>query len=276
MKTWLYIALGLWALAEVLQRVFTPKRAAQNIANLAAKLYSGPHEHAQVKASDFKGLNHAYYDRTQAELESHGFRCLGDFENVTLSRALPHMRTFLRRLVGEEGTTMAAIYQVKHGGIWMRLLSMCGRLTKDPSYVDFETEFTDGTFLATSNTEGSKTSAVPGIIGQRQPRATTPGELLALHRQKLAELTAQGLSPVGVNSAAESQASQDRMQEIKNQHRKKSGYVDMEQVRALAEAKASAETSEALLTELAAIQRQSQPSTSSSTPPPLPQQPAVD
>jgi hypothetical protein len=268
MHHWFYLLVAaIWIAAWIFNRFFGPKPAARKLADQMQKLYSTEHEYAPVKAGDFRDIDRAYYDRMQAELEACGFRCLGDFEDITTSSVYPSMRTFLRRFTGENGTVTAAVYEIKYRG-FIKLFALFGVLSKTPYYVDLETEFTDGTFLCTANTEDSKGTAVPGIIAQRQPQSTTTEELLALHRTKLAEMVSQGLTPRVVTNSEEYQAMQHRQQELKNRHRRAEGFVDLEHVKALAEDKGTAQHNGKLFEELAAIQRQNK-----ATPPPIPTEP---
>jgi hypothetical protein len=267
--TWVYIFTGIFVLSWILQLIFSPKRAAKNIAETGEKLYSDLHQYAPVDAKQFRDLDLAFYDRTQAELEILGFRHVGDYEDVTLSRQMPSMRTFIRRMISSDGTVMAGTYHLKYRG-FMRLLALFGILPGKPFYLDLETEFSNGSFLATSNTDtGANASPFPGITNQLHPQWMTPSDLLADHRKGMAAVEQQGHSAVKLATASEYQASQDRMQELKNRHRKSQGFIDLELSKTVARNQGNSDASDEMIAELTALQRQRSTITPM-TPPPLP------
>lgn len=268
---WVYLCTGIFVVGWLLQRLFfTPKRAAQNIAETGESLYSTTHEYAEVADAKkkFRDLDHGFYDRTQAELEAMGFRNLGDCENVTVNKTMPLMRTFLRRMASDDGKVMADMYHLKCRG-WMRLLGWAGLLPSDQLYVDIETEFSNGTFLVTSNTGDTPTSGVPGIMDQLRPKTTTPAELVHEHRATLSASEAQGLEARLITTVAEIEAAQERMQELKNRHKKSQGFIDLELTKAIVNESPS-EEGDRMVEELKVIQQQKMTATPMN-PPPIPQ-----
>lgn len=234
----------------ILQHIFTPKRAARKIVATSKAIYSAPHEVVEVRASTFRDLDHRFYDATRVELEALGFRFLADIEDLTLSRQFPSMRTFIRSLTGDQGTISAAIYQLKFRGFY-RILQLAGLLARRPFFVDFETEFSDGTFLATSNTaETDLNSAVPEIHRYRLAQAAPVAQLLAVHREQLELRRQKGLIPTRVSSLAEARALQDRLQQAKNRHKHGLGYVDAEMTAKIAATVGEAEKNYELAREL--------------------------
>ena len=212
----------------VLQHIFAPKRVARKIVGDAKALYSAPHEFAEVRAASFRDVDHRFYDSKRAELETLGFQYLADIEDLTLSRQYPSMRTFVRALVGDAGTVSAGIYQLKFRGFY-RLLQLFGVLARKPFFVDLESEFSDGTFVATSNTATTDlSSSVPEIHRQSLPQETPVARLLAVHREQVELRRQKGLIPTRVRSMAEVLSLQDRLQQAKNRHKQSLGYVDGE------------------------------------------------
>src|SRR3954466_3196553 len=94
-------------IAERWSRRFSPARGAEQIHRDTKALYSTEHEYVPVNPAEFRFADLAFYDRVERELETHGFRSLGDWEDVTLSRTYPKMRTFIRHMVSADGSSVA-------------------------------------------------------------------------------------------------------------------------------------------------------------------------
>ena len=253
--SWFWFCIFVFAASEIWRRI-SAKGLARKIVNDSKALYSNRHEFAEVRAADFRDLNHQFYNRAQAELEAFGFRYLADIEDLTLTRQYPGMRTFIRSMTGDHGAISAGIYQLKFRGFY-RLLQLLGVLAKKPFYIDLESEFSDGIFLATSNTSGTDLSGdVPGILRQRAPAETSIPELLAAHRKQVARLCQEGRTIIKVDSLAEVQASQHRLQEAKNRHKTSIGHVDAEQLARIAAKHGDPETNHQLALELKTLRAQ--------------------
>ena len=113
-ETLLYIVVVtvLWLLVRWLTR-----RAAGSLLTKQRAIYSGKMEFAKVAPRDFPWLDQSFYDEVSKKMANAGFRRVGDFEYLTLSRQWPSMRTFLRRFVGDAGAIMAAGYHIKVRGV---------------------------------------------------------------------------------------------------------------------------------------------------------------
>jgi hypothetical protein len=250
---WFLLLVGVIFLAEyLLGSLFTktPKRAAQEIVADTKALYSQQHEFAEVAASSFPDVDQSYYERMKGEFESLGFRYLVDMEDRTANRQYPRMRTFLRCFLGDGGAISGAVYHLKLRGHF-RFLQLVGILPRQPYFIDLETELSDGTFVATSNTLGGDLSSpVPGISYKRCPQHVSLGVMLESHRSQLASQAAAGSAPRVMRSVPDLWAMQHRLQLLKNAHKAGLGYVDHEQIAgALARAGASGQE-EALAREL--------------------------
>jgi hypothetical protein len=188
------------------------------------------HEYLPANPAEFRFADLSFYDRVEREFGTHGFQTLGDWEDVTVSRTFPQMRTFIRQMVNADGSTVASIYHVKIRG-WMKLLTFVGVLPAHMRTMDLESEFADRTFLCSSNTLGQDlSSGVTGIERQTLPVETTPETLLAAHRSKLTQLgETGGQSPVVIRTPGDALAMQHRVQALKNREKQSAGYVDIEQ-----------------------------------------------
>jgi hypothetical protein len=179
-----WLTLGAVALF-VLHKVPAPikkarKAAANRVVELNKAVYgSEPYEYRMVQPLEFPELDSEFYDRARSWFQAQGFRFLGDRENVTLSRIMPQARTFIRTMVSADGTIFGGAYHVK--------LQRVRGLPAEARVIEFETEFSDGTFVTTSNAPATaRTLEVSGIHAERFPGETSADELLRTHRERLA------------------------------------------------------------------------------------------
>lgn len=224
--------LGLWYLLHRYQM----KRGAKNIIKTQKAIYSTQHEYRRITPEEFPFLDRQFYDDVRKWLEQDGFDTLGDYENVTLTAAMPKMRSFLRSFSGDRGNIIAACYHFRNRGFSRFLL----RLFKIPSsakVVEFETEFTDGSFLLTGNSlEMDRTGPVPGLKRVQLPMASPWPDILAAHRRQLQIDMGLNpdLKPRPLRTVEDVIAAQHRQQEIKNRHKKSIGYMDTNELRHIA------------------------------------------
>jgi hypothetical protein len=201
-------------------------------------LYETIHEFRPAEEDDFDDLDVDAYDSAQRQLEGLGFRHLGDIVDETIEQ-ISGMTTVVRVFASADGTTMAGFYHFvpPHAppGFEDRELLLC----------DLTTEFGDGTFLASANTETlNPMTPPPGIEHRQHPLETPLAELVALHEAEKQKLLAAKLSaglaasPVVINAIDDAIASAKRQQALKNAFRKRIGYVDPEDVRRIASARA--------------------------------------
>src|SRR6266542_4085842 len=121
------------------------RQVAHTILSQQKSLYSAPHEYAPANPDEFPDLDIGFYASAQTALESQGFRLLDDVENMTLSQALPALRTFTRTMAGDNDRTVARISQIRPSG----------RFGREIASLEFCTEFNDFSFLCTTNAEVS-------------------------------------------------------------------------------------------------------------------------
>ena len=198
--------------------------------------YQKRHQYVEVDPTDFSFLDLRYYNETAALLEAEGFKCLGDFEDVTLTMAFPATRTFVRALVGADGSIRVGIYHFERKGLSSLLYRVVG--AHSAKVVDFESEFSDGRFLLTSNAAlASSIAQPPDILGRYLPSSTPLIEMLNLHRQRVAEY--QKAHPQvlleKVFTLRQLFASQNRMMALKSRSRRSlRGGITEEEIRRIA------------------------------------------
>lgn len=204
--------------------------AAGSIVDQAQAMYSDVHEFREAGDADFDGLDAGYYRQMLEHLTGAGYRHLGDVVDTTIEQVSHHSPP-IRVFSSPDGTTTVACYHVKPpegsgfgGG---RALLMC----------DVTCEFTDGTFLVTSNTQGLDALAAPTQITKRPfPLETPVDDLIRSHEAEKGRLLAAkaGASCVTISTLADAIDSEKRQQQAKNTHRKQIGFIDPEEVREVA------------------------------------------
>lgn len=206
------------------------EEAAGTIVDESRAMYSQIHEFRDATDADFAGLDLGYYQRMSEHLIQAGYRHLGDVVDATIEQ-ISHASPPIRVFSSPDGTTTVACYHIKPpegsdfgGG---QSLLMC----------DVTCEFSDGTYLATSNTQGLDALAAPTQITKRQfPLATPTDELIRSHEAEKARLLAAkpGVTCVIISTLADAIESEKRQQAAKNTHRKEVGFIEAEEVREVA------------------------------------------
>ncbi len=218
-----------WFIAARVQR----RRGARNALRTQKEIYSEEHAYRLVRPEEFADLDHAWYQWVTETLGGLGFIYLADIENLTVKAAMPSAEAFIRVFVGENGTVTAGAYDVKLRG-FMGALQGLGLLPRDLRTVDLESELSDGTFVATSNSLGADQSAdIPGIHRTQMHRNTAPGQMLDSHRYTLRVVLERlpGVEALRMETFEEVMESQKRQQLLKHRHKAGMGYVDREEIR---------------------------------------------
>jgi hypothetical protein len=202
------------------------KAAAKRVMELNKTIYGPqPYEYRMVDASDFPELDRDFYDRMRSWFDAEGFRFLGDRENLTFSRVAPQSRTFIRTMVSADGTIFGGAYHMK--------LKPVQGWPAEVRTIEFETEFSDGTFVTTSNASvAARTLPVPGIEAERFPAETPADDLLRDHRERLARIVESRpyLTATRLRTMEDVIWFQRRMQAVKAKHKQSIGYTSVESI----------------------------------------------
>jgi hypothetical protein len=158
--------------------------AAKEMVAANKAMYGAVHEFRPATDGDFDGLDRDYYERTTRELAERGFRHLGDLVDKTIE-GQSGLTTPIRVLSSADGSTQVGLYHFK-------LPKMPPQHQGRPMYIcDVATEFSDGTFLLTSNTQSADLMTPPPRITKRQhPLETTPQQLIEAHEAEKQKLLA--------------------------------------------------------------------------------------
>lgn len=229
---WIFLGLSVFAGAWIL-RLLTTRSGARSLFSSIKSVYQGDHDYASVDPRNFSWMSLDHYNRLTPALEERGFVYLEDLEDLTLTRAFPLTRTFVRCFSGAEGTIVAGVYDLKPRG-WYRLLQMGGVLPKDLRTIDLETELTDGRFILSTTADRKMASSdiPPEAEAEYYPRGMPLDEFLSDHTARVqAALDAHpGLDLVRVRTSSECRAMQTRLQRLKNKFKQGRGYLTGEDI----------------------------------------------
>lgn len=222
------------------------RKAAEELLGRIRKQYSSLDTYAPANEADFRHLNLSTYARFQSELEQAGFRCIGDVEVVNASHPLI-ARTMIRGMLSSDGHVSAGYYQIKPM-VWRQVrLLLVGlwnhrfidapvgfiKNMKTRHCIDFQTEFSDGRILSTSNAPGaSAISMPPSIETCFLPAGTPAATLLAQHQARRKEILAEDAPcrPVFMASKEDVLAMTQRRKALANSHRASIGWITRDEL----------------------------------------------
>jgi tetratricopeptide (TPR) repeat protein len=147
-----------------------------------------PIEYVTVQVQSFVDLASAQYDSLTEQLWALGFRALGDFEPLHLTRRVG-TRVLARLLVDARARTLVCVrqrqpLQFDHGKSWAARL-----LARHPAptiHVEFETEMADGRFIVTNNDKGHEALSFPPQVDMlRMMAATAVSDLWQVHAERI-------------------------------------------------------------------------------------------
>lgn len=214
------------------------KDAAKEILEILQSTYQGQDTVVPAVEADFPHLDFTRYSEAEQQLASFGFRKLGDVELVNFSNDPEsfYKKTLIRSFVSKNGEIVASCYEIRPR--WSRLFTtllnglLAFRWIATPLFVlsvwrprliySFGTEFSDGSFVLTSNAEGEGLlSCPPSIDALRFPYNTNILYVLESHRARLAKSLnmskAKNVRPA--HTAEECRETQNRLTQQINAHR---------------------------------------------------------
>lgn len=205
--------------------------------NIARQMFNvgnfPPPDLRQVDAREFPSYMRRHCDRAQRQLESAGFRCVGDHEAAHLTPGLGQ-RVLLRGFVSRDGTTCASAYALRPlwpGWLAWLLLWLSGKW-RTMRVIDCESEAGDS-FLATMNTGEIGRFDFGQVVQQVVLPAGAPiARVVAVHAESVEAIRANGgREPTRLATFADLVAMQTRMQAAKNAFRRSVGYATDDDLR---------------------------------------------
>jgi hypothetical protein len=134
----------------------------------------------------------------------------GWFENITLSRVYPHLRTVVALHIDDTGTVRAATYHLE-----------------DRQVLEVGTELSDGRWLLTSNGDLQLWYPPPAVRVQLLSREAPLATILSTHRQWLQATLQEGPAPqaVSVSTLEVSLLAARRFSRIEGEYRRSWGLL---------------------------------------------------
>jgi hypothetical protein len=182
------------------------------------------HEYATVDATQFKHLDVAFYEQSRLLLETHGYRFLGDRENLTYRRNTG-LRTPYRVMVSGDGVTAAGIYHLRQRWYW-RCLGV-----KDSKVLDLESKFSNGEWVITCNAqEAGALDQPPGVDAIHLSRDTCFETLIESHSKRVASFLNRhpGVEPTRMETLEDVHRMQAELLKAKAEHRRRTGLTKPE------------------------------------------------
>ena len=214
------------------------ENAARQILAVIQATYQPTHHYVTVKASAFRHLDIAYYEKATRLLTARGFRVLADVEDTTIT-ATPGavlMPVMVRALLSKDGTVMAALYHPRIKPLLLRFVRWVMR--KSPGkVVNMETECSDGSFVITSNAASATAIALPALIAAEYlPITARVHDVHQRHTERVAAHLRQraGITTRSFRTHDELIGSQNRMNAIKAAVRGEIGGITKEELDQLA------------------------------------------
>jgi Ca2+/Na+ antiporter len=136
----------MYSLILIFQLVQSMKATVREHLKKEWKLFSSDYEVVTADLSEFTRLDLNYYKSTQRELESLGFKKIRDYESLPYTKAFPELRTFTRSFNNIDCDICGDVVQ----NFYVKPKKLIESIF-DLRLVRFTTEFSDGTFLETTN-----------------------------------------------------------------------------------------------------------------------------
>ena len=150
----------------------------QQLQKKSRMFWNSNYEIIPADPSEFPWLDMEYYDSIEKQLVDLGFHKVGDQEFLSMSKAFPETRNFSRIMRNQEKSIVASFGQVRFNKFRNTLSKK-----EDRDVVEFRTEFSDGSFLTSSNTEGVNPGiSIQGVTVCLFPPSIQLSELLDEHK----------------------------------------------------------------------------------------------
>jgi hypothetical protein len=207
--------------------------ARQILAQIEAN-YKPTHDYVAVNPQSFRHLDLAFYDHTTQLLRSQGYKHLCDVEDRTLAASPGNVLfpVMIRSLVSSDGSVMASLYHPRIKPLWLRaLLWLTGK--RLGTVIDMETEFSDGSFVTTSNAMSASAMTSPPLIkAEFLPIKSTVEEIGPRHTARVEEHLRgnPAIRTKTISNHDQLVASQNRMNAIKSAFRGEIGGITKEEL----------------------------------------------
>ncbi len=214
----------------LLNRVFDRRRILAMARSRRAGMiesFGKKHDFRSVRAEDFPDSDHEWYKWASDYFVSLGCSVLGDFQDASTKFSA---KTFTRVMILPEGRGTVSITQMvlpRTMNLVMHFLGTSGKI------IEFEVEFSDGSFLNVSNFSRAKNLiSMPENVELRTlPDDSSPDVLYKAFLQAEDSRLEKnhGLSCRAVRTMEEFLAGQERLAELNRAYRESAGWVTREE-----------------------------------------------
>lgn len=220
-----------YQIAQDSYRQYSPSRTdvklAKRMISRTGAMYESAHEYRAASQEDFYGLDLSFYDQSRDKLLSLDFQYVGDIVDETIEE-LGYPTVPIRLLTSPSGATVACVYHLRMQSPMVR----GGR--SGVRFFEVGSEFSDGSFLMTSNGAEHDLLDSPHTIRKCRHPLDTPVEvLLQLHEKEKGTIldSNPGLAIVPARTLDEVLAGTHRQQQIKIEFRRSIGFLRGDEVR---------------------------------------------
>ncbi len=202
------------------------RKIAQDILDTIRNNLYQSHQFRPANLANFSHLCRKFYTTSTDIMEAKGFYYSCDMENLSLKVHQPVPRNFTRFLVNPNQDIQCAIYQIKPKFPWSLMIPLFGM---GPSKViEFETEFSDGSFIISTLAGERSSPGEPDSINRYHfPKHISAPELYEIHKETVEEqlILNPAISTVRIISYDDLVASRNRQVKTIFLHLKNQGWV---------------------------------------------------
>lgn len=224
------------------------EEAAKNIVNVLKLMYQAPLTIVDASEEEFGHLDLNQYRDFKAEMCEKGYRYLGDIEILEVSNSPDTIlaRTMVRLMLSDDGYTYIGYYQLKPRiwrlsrmllkGLWnLRFIAaptfFLSNLNTKNCY-ELESEFSDGTFVTTSNAKTAglfeQPSSIDSIYYDFDIELSV---LIKDHRKRFYEkIESVSVTPVKIMNRSDLFGMQERLKALKDAHRETLRWVSQNEL----------------------------------------------
>lgn len=187
------------------------------------------HDYHVTEIAEFNHLDLGFYKKKTEEASESSFEWLFDIESPTID-GTNNMRTAIRLLSPKNRQCICAVYHAKPN-LFLRFIALVFRMGP-LKIVEFETQFTDDTFVVTSTAKLQAGIYKPPQIAHHHVKDGSFNQLFKWHQQHielhLAESTDREVMPQ--ESLEVIIQAQQTMDKYKIQHQQDNNYLDPSQI----------------------------------------------
>lgn len=208
------------------------EQMAFNVAQeIVANATEAPADYTSVDPTEFPKAARQYNARVGTKLADLGFHALGDFEPRGLRQQMGRA-VLVSIFVSEDHTVAAACYRVTplRPAWWLWLIQCLLGQYKSSEVVEFESVTDEGNYIITNNTAQINVFSAPikGVDLLAMESKAGLAEVLRVHNTRLA-----GCQLLSLGDTEALFAEQERLRQIKVEHRQSIGYVTEEELKKL-------------------------------------------